>query len=123
MEAISQSADRGQDGLSKFIGLLYSKYSDPISFLNIGHETVGIFETVLSVYIDKNNQQLWDLYLHFKPKKSFRDWKNSIGANSTLNTTLKHQYGTKNEEETTNIVSRSDSILKGFKPKIEYKRR
>lgn len=76
----------------------------------------------MSVYIDKNNQQLWDLYLHFKPKKSFKDWKNSIGANSISNMALKHQYGTKNEEETTNIVNRSDSILKGFKPKIEYKK-
>jgi len=71
---ISQSTDRGQDGLTEFIGLLYQKYSDPISFLNIGHETIGIFQTVLSVYIDKNNRQLWDLYLHFKPKKSFIEW-------------------------------------------------
>lgn len=28
----------------------------------------------------------------------------------------------KYEEETTNIVNRSDSILKGFKPKIDYKK-
>lgn len=73
MGAISQNQSGGQDGLTEFIGLLYQKYNDPISFLNIGHETVGIFQTVLQVYIDKNNQQLCDLYLHFKSKKSFRE--------------------------------------------------
>lgn len=122
MGTISQSTDRGQDGLTEFIGLLYSRYSDPISFLNIGHETVGIFQTVLQVYIDKNNQQLWDLYLHFKPKKSFRDWKNSIGVSNALNTLANRQYGTKNEQETKEIINKSDSILRGFKPKNKCKK-
>ena len=101
---------------------MYQKYSDTISFLNLGHETVGIFETVLSVYIDKNNQQLWDLYLHFKPKKSFRDWKQSIGANNISNTSINLQCGTKNQQETKEIINKSDSILRGFKPKNKCKK-
>ena len=100
---------------------MYSRYNDPISFLNLGHETVGIIEIVSKVYVDKNNQQLWDLYLHFKPKKSFRDWKNSIGA-STLNTSLNRTYGTKSAEETKEIINKSDNILKRFKPKFEHKK-
>ena len=123
MGAINQNESGGQDGLTEFIGLLYQKYSDPISFLNIGHETVGIFQTVLSVYIDKNNQQLWDLYLHFKPKKSFRDWKASIGISNILNMSINRQYGTKNEQETKEIINKSNSILRGFKPKKSIKGR
>ncbi len=101
---------------------MYSKYNDPISFLNIGHETIGIFKTVLQVYIDKNNRDLWDLYIHFKPKKSFRDWKNSIGVNSISNTSINRQYGTKNEKETKEIINKSNNILKGFKPKTGHKK-
>lgn len=123
MGAISQSTDRGQDGLTEFIGLLYSRYNDPISFLNIGHDTVGIFQTVLQVYIDKNNHQLWDLYLHFKPKKSFRDWKQSIGANNISNIALNRRYGTKNAEETKEIINKADNILKGFRPQNKHKKR
>lgn len=123
MGAISQNESGGQDGLTEFIGLLYSRYNDPISFLNLGHETVGIFETVLSIYIDKNNQQLWDLYLHFKPKKSFRDWKQSIGANNISNISLNRRYGTKNAEETKEIINKSDNILKGFRPQNKHKKR
>ncbi len=112
MGAIYPSSDSDRDGLTEFIGLLYQKYSDPISFLNTGHETVGIFKTVLQVYIDKNNQQLWDLYIHFKPEQSFIDWKNSIGTNSTSNC----KCGTPTAEETEAIINDADSILKGFTP-------
>lgn len=122
MGTISQNESGGQDGLTEFIGLLCSRYNDPISFLNIGHETVGIFQTVLQIYVDKNNQQLWDLYLHFKPKKSFRDWKQSIGANNISNISLNRKYGTKNAEETNKIINKSNNILKGFKPKIRHKK-
>lgn len=83
---------------------------------------MGIFQTVLQVYIDKNNQQLWDLYLHFKPKKSFRDWKNSIGASNISNIALNRKYGTKNAEETNKIINKSNNILKEFRPKIECKK-
>ena len=101
---------------------MYSRYNDPISFLNIGHETVGISETVARVYIDENNRKLWDLYLHFKPKKSFRDWKNSIGANNISNMFLNRKYGTKNAEETEAIINKSNDILKGFKSQINRKK-
>lgn len=100
----------------EFIGLLYSRYSDPISFLNAGHNTVGIFETVLQIYIDKNNSQLWDLYLHFKTKKSFIDWKKSIGGNME-NICNSKNYGTKDDQETKKIINSAQEILKRFKPK------
>ncbi len=119
---ICQKGHTNQDSLSEFIGLLYGRYNDPISFLNLGHETVGIFETVLQVYIDRNNQQLWDLYLHFKPKKSFRDWKNYVGANSISNISLNRKYGTKNAEETSKIVNNANNILNRFKPKNKRKK-
>ena len=102
---------------------MYSRYNDPISFLNIGHATVGISETVARVYVDENNRQLWDLYLHFRPKKSFRDWKQSIGANNISNTLLNHIYGTKNKEETNKIVNNANNILKGFRPQNKRKKR
>lgn len=88
----------------------------------MGNETIGIFKTVLQVYIDKNNRDLWELYVHFKPKKSFRDWKASIGANNISNISTNRQYGTKSEQETKEIINRSENILKGFKPKISHKK-
>lgn len=71
---------------------------------------------VAQVYNDKNNRELWEMYLSVKPDKSFYDWKTEIIEQSS---SVCANGGTKNEKETQAIVKKSEDILKGFIPKNE----
>jgi hypothetical protein len=100
------------------LGLLYERYSDPIGYLTTGYETIGIYETVVKVYADKNNHDLWELYLAVRPNQSFNDWKAEIktGESEVYAT---ENVGTKNKEETQKIVEQSKKILNGYVPELK----
>lgn len=105
------------------MGLLYKSYSDPIGYLTTGYETIGIYETVIRVYIDKNNRELWELYLAVRPKQNFNDWKQSVTMGESEVCANNNNVGTKDEEETRKIVEQSKKILDGYKPKPKNKKK
>lgn len=99
------------------MGLLYERYSDPVSYLEAGFDSIGIIPTVLQVYIDKNNRDLWELYLSSKPQQSFNEWKKSLNVGTNeIYAEPESKGGTNSEEETRRIVEQSEKILNRCQP-------
>ena len=88
-------------------------YNNPIELLDFSLKSGAFFETVASIFYENENKKLWDLYLAFKPNKSFNDWKKSISSDEIH---LKN-VGTKTKEETDRIIEKTNKILKMFTPK------
>jgi hypothetical protein len=84
-----------------------------LEYLDIANEAVGMKMAVAQVYNDRNNHELWEMYLSVKPDKSFYDWKDEIIKQANP---VYANAGTRNEKETQNIVQKSKNILKGFIP-------
>lgn len=87
-----------------------------MEYLDVACETVGMQIIVTQIYYEKNNRDLWELYLSVHPDKSFNDWKTEIIERTNP---VYAKGGTKNEKETQAIIKKSEDILKGFIPKDE----
>ena len=96
------------------MGLLFEMYSDPLNFLDISVDLIGIEPTVKKIYHDVNEKKLWEMFLSCKPKMNFNEFKNRYGGNGVAYATL--PVGTKNKKETNMIVKKAEDTLKNFKP-------
>lgn len=96
------------------MGLLWSMYSDPLMFLDIGAETIGIVPTIKRVFDDFDRAKSWEMFLAVKPNMSFSEWERENSRSAVCANIEK--LGTKNEQETKEIILKSENILKSFKP-------
>ena len=69
-------------------------------------------DTIRNIYKKEEERKLWEMYLSFKPKENFYNWKKKI-IEKPLN--AYENVGTKNKEETEKIVEESKNILKKFR--------
>jgi len=101
------------------MGLMYSKYTSPLEFMNLYIEQgrFGEFvENILSAEYERrkeeaekeDNRKLWELYLHSMSDKSFNDWKKDV-VKAPSNT------GKKRDEDLTDsdILAIIDRTLEG----------
>lgn len=96
------------------MGLLFEMYSDPLNFLDVSIELIGLKDTVKKIYHDVNEKKLWELFLSCKPKMNFNEFKAQNGGNSV--TYANTQVGTRNKKETDMIVKKAEETLKNFRP-------
>lgn len=96
--------------------MLHKRYASPFSLLNnlIGCEQFSEYVQFLlnKEAEDKNNQALWEYYLHKVFDKSFDDFKNEVY--SAGNDSLKNDATDEAKRE--EIMKKSDAILKNFVP-------
>ena len=71
------------------MGLMYSKYTSPLEFMNLYIEQ-GRFGEFVAEIIDaeykrrqeerekEEDRKLWDMYIHSMAEKSFNDWKEEV---------------------------------------------
>lgn len=102
--------------------LLYSKYSNPLEFMNMyinqgrfGEfvtEIVGLENNRKQEEVEKQNEdRLWEAYLHSMSDKSFLEWKKAVMKKPVDTDAINAAF---DAEET---INRSKSILKGFSMK------
>ena len=103
--------------------LLYSRYTNPIEFMNL-YINNGQFGEFVEKIIKKENQRkqeeaekdneqkLWTLYIHSMTDKSFNDWKNEkLSSNQQQSESLEMS-----EEQVENVKKHAREILKNFSP-------
>lgn len=96
----------------EFWDLIFKRYSSPFLFLNKLLENNKFSSGIDTIYNQKNDDKLWELYLSILPTmamsgevKSFDDWKIEMSNNTT------------NEEmDLEEIKENSINILNNFKP-------
>lgn len=101
--------------------MLFQKYACPIEFMKLYIEQGRFGEWVSEIIsIDTKNkrekaekeeeQKLWELYLHSFPDKSFNEWKDEALK------TRKPVSLSMNDDQVSDQIAKSRSILKGFSP-------
>ena len=94
--------------------MVFKRYSSPFLFLNKLLENHKFSSGIDTIYSQKNEDKLWELYLSLTSimsingtSKSFQDWKSEIvGSDET----------TTNEIDLEVAKNEAKNILKNFKP-------
>lgn len=89
------------------MGLLYQKYSAPFEYLETLLQMGKMPQGVKEAFRQENDRQLWELYLHSYPTKSFNDWKQELAQKNKNSKAL-------TDTEMGSIISKSQDILKTF---------
>jgi len=113
--------------------LLYSRYSNPIEFMNLYINQGRFGEFVESVFNFKKEREkeeaekdeenkLWLMYIHSATDKSFIAWKNEIlhqsqSTDVSANKPQKSPGLSMTDEEVENQLNNARAILKGFNMK------
>ena len=104
--------------------LLYSKYSNPMDLMRLYIDN-GRFGEFVSYILDmeykrrkaeieeKNDDRLWQMFLHSHPDKCFKDWKEEVMSNAQEQ---QHSYSM-TDQQVDAVNEKSRSILKRFNPK------
>jgi hypothetical protein len=92
--------------------LIFKRYQNPFSFLDIYISNNSFGECVEFIHKQSQEEKWWEMYLATLPlnDKSFIDWK---AENSKSETTTNSNI-TKDDLDT--IIENSQNILSGFKP-------
>ncbi len=60
--------------------LLHKRYASPFPLLDRYICYGGFGDYIELIVLQRNEERLWDLYLHSLPDKSFDDWKAGLNA-------------------------------------------
>lgn len=89
--------------------LLFKRYASPFCYLDVLLENGALYDGVLNIWDEYNNDKTWEMFLSYKPEKSFEDWKKEIKNKTQAQKPLsKAQVGA--------TVEKSQNILKNFNP-------
>jgi CRISPR/Cas system-associated exonuclease Cas4 (RecB family) len=93
--------------------LLYKRYASPFSLLDnlIVNEQFNEYVQFLlnKEAEEKNDNMLWEFFLHKVYNKSFNEWKEEIKSKSQSKDAM-------NEAKKEEIIAKSNAILQGFVP-------
>ena len=91
--------------------LLFKRYASPFCYIDVLLENGALYDGVLNIWEEYNNDKAWEMYLSYNPNnsKSFEDWKEDIKNKAQAKEPLsKAQVGA--------TVKKSQNILKSFNP-------
>ena len=89
--------------------LLFKRYASPFCYLDVLLENGALYDGILNIWEEYNNDKTWDLYLSYKPETSFEKFKKDITSKAQAQEPLsKAQVGA--------TVKKSQNILKNFNP-------
>lgn len=89
--------------------LLHKRYASPFPLLDRYLCYGGFSEYIQLIASQRNEERLWDLYLHSMPDKSFNDWKVELNAKGKQNIETK-------KESMGETVKASEDLLLYFCP-------
>lgn len=98
-----------------FMDLLHRRYASPLPLVDNMIQT-GQFQEFVDFLLkkeieEKDDQRLWEFYLHKVADKSFNDFRSEIES--------ERGRGVIDEAKKKEIVKKSESILNGFVPPAE----
>lgn len=91
--------------------LLFKRYASPFCYLDVLLENGALYNGVMNIWEEYNNDKAWELYLSYNPKntKSFEEFKKDMTNKAQGQEPLsKAQVGA--------TVEKSQNILKNFNP-------
>ena len=99
--------------------MLFSRYANPFLFINTLIKSNSLRKGLLDILMIKEEETMWDMYCSLLSNplnkiKSFKEFKEkACGANVSDRTSTQSNL---QEEEVKAISSKSNTILKNFKP-------